>query len=107
MVEVVSRQTRLTEHELLVDAVEREVYGTTDDLERERIGLPKVSEADIWRAATAVLTPLQLEALRLWSAGLSANRIAKAYGISEPVARRRIDRAVQKVKLELDKGAKV
>lgn len=60
------------------------------------------TEQAIFDTAKEVLTPLQFDAFRLSSAGVTPGRIARMYGISEPVARRRVERAFQKVQLALE-----
>lgn len=51
--------------------------------------------------AERVLTKKQLDVFKLWMGGLGTSRIAIMLDISEPVARRTRDRAVQKVSIEL------
>lgn len=58
---------------------------------------------EVREAAEAVLTPMQFDAFRIWCGGGTADLISKWAGISEPVARRRIERARQKVLLELER----
>lgn len=59
--------------------------------------------ADVRIAAESVLTRRQLTVFQLWSNGMGTARIATMLDISEPVARRHKDRAVQKIKLHLEK----
>jgi len=51
--------------------------------------------------AEEVLAPRQLEVFKLWMNGFSTGKIGMALGISESVARRTRDRAVQLVSIEL------
>ena len=55
--------------------------------------------------AERVLTQKQLDVFRMWMNGMSTNRIAITLDISEPVARRTRDRAVQKVSIELGRSS--
>lgn len=59
--------------------------------------------SDVRQAAESVLTRKQLDVFRLWSNGAGTARIATMLDVAEPVARRARDRAVQKVKLELER----
>lgn len=61
------------------------------------------TEQEILDTAKQVLTDKQFDAFRLSSAGIGAGTIARMFDISEPVARRRVERAFQKVKLELER----
>lgn len=55
--------------------------------------------------AESVLTEKQLDVFKLWMNGAGTSRIALMLDISEPVARRTRDRAVQKVSIELGRAA--
>lgn len=55
--------------------------------------------------AERVLTPKQLSVFRLYTNGIGTSRIAIMLDISEPVARRTRDRALQLIAIELRKDA--
>lgn len=49
------------------------------------------------------LTDRQLQVFKLWLAGHSSRRIARALDIAEPTARGHLDRALQKIRPHLGK----
>ena len=55
--------------------------------------------------AEAVLTRKQLDVFKLWCGGAGTSRIATMLDVSEPVARRTLDRARQKIRIAIDKEA--
>jgi DNA-binding CsgD family transcriptional regulator len=59
--------------------------------------------SDVREAAERVLTRKQLDVFKLWCSGYGTARIATMFDISEPVARRHLDRARQKIKLEMER----
>lgn len=63
------------------------------------------TNADHWAIAERVCTPKQLEALRLYDRGLSYRIIALHLGVSHQRVRELVERATQKIELEIRKGA--
>jgi DNA-directed RNA polymerase specialized sigma24 family protein len=62
-----------------------------------------VNDRDNWQTATRICTPQQLTALQLHTKGLSYRTIALHLGISQQRAHQLVDRALQKIELELRK----
>lgn len=58
---------------------------------------------DIREVAERVLTPRQLDVFILWCAGAGTARIGIMLDISEPVARRTLSRARQKIRIAMDR----
>jgi DNA-binding CsgD family transcriptional regulator len=62
-----------------------------------------VNNTNHWQTANRVCTPQQLTALQLRTKGLSYRTIALHLGISQQRAHQLVDRALQKIELELRK----
>lgn len=58
---------------------------------------------DVRMAAESILTRKQLTVLRLAANGMGTAKIAAYMEISEPVARRHKERAIQKIQIHLEK----
>lgn len=60
---------------------------------------------DVRQVAENVLTRKQLTVFQLWCNGLGSGRIAIMLDISEPVARRTLERSRQKIRIEIERTA--
>jgi DNA-binding CsgD family transcriptional regulator len=60
---------------------------------------------DIRTTAERILTQKQLDVFKLWCGGAGTARIATMLDVSEPVARRHLSRARQKIRIATDREA--